>query len=1045
VSFIERTGEGDERGGPCGRVGWPGALVVLLVVCLLLSAVSVLVLPGGGPGARAPSTPPRIVLGAPRIHTPVATSLASPHTGVGSVVATLDLTTNHLFAGNQQPAEQGDPQMVLYDPSNGDFYVRGSAGQTISVVNASTNKVLTSLTVGTGGSAYIPNVPTMATDLATGDVYETNPSLASVGIIQAATNRLAGSISLGTSPGGIVFDASNGNLYTSNWYADNVSIISAATNQVVGSVSVGGEPGAILYDPIDQEVFVSNFNTGNVSVIDTTTEKVVANPRTGLASAEPLALVLNPKDDLVSVVNSITDNITVINGTTNAVAASVPVGSIPTNAIYAPSTDTLWVANGASDNLTVLQQPGNAAIASIGIGHDVQGAAYDPVNGFVYTANFGTNNVSIVNSATDAVVGSVTTSNFPACVGIDSGNGSVYVGNEGTVNADSNLTVISGSTTVAGIDLVEYPTSLTAAPNGDVYSIDYGGQDAAIISESTNLVTGIVPVAAPEPTDSAYDTATGDLFITSEPTGAVTVVTAAGVPVTVLNLGFGSYGVAYDPSNGYVYVSNYYSGNITVIDGATDTVSKVISVAPFNSLGAEIYDPADSSVFVADYSWHNVTVVSGEATTASIQVGNDPSSFAYDPANDTIFVADYGSGNISVINASTNQVAGSFSSYAPSYLAYDPGTNSVYVASFENGAVYAYNASTYASLGAPLVMQSSTRSGDIAYGSVSGYIYVSNEYDSSISILSGVNSTTYPVTFQETGLPPGTGWSVLLNGTSNATFTSTSGFVEPNGTYPFTVEPVPGYTASPANGHVTVAGSAVEQTIQFTATQGGGSYGVAFHESGLPPTTSWSVTLNGTPQSSSSVWVNFTEGNGSYSFTVGAVSGYASSPSSGTLPVAGVAVVQDIVFSTQGPTLAATLSATPASVAVGSTSVLATTASGGAPPYSYVYSGLPTGCATANAASVNCVPSAAGTFGVSVTVTDSSNAKVTASATLTVTGPNSASSSSGGVPIWGWALVVVAILVVLALFFFFAARRKKKNPTPEPIVPMAPPPAPPPP
>ncbi len=440
-----------------------------------------------------------------------------------------------------------------------------------------------------------------------------------------------------------------------------------------------------------------------------------------------------------------------------------------------------------------------------------------------------------------------------------------------------------------------------------------------------------------------------------------------------------------------------------------------------------------------------MTVVSGEATSASIQVGSDPSSFAYDPANGTIFVADYGSGNISVINASTNQVAGSFSSYAPSYLAYDPGTDSVYVSSFENGAVYAYNASTYASLGPPLIIQSSTRSGDIAYGPVSGDIYVSNEFDSSISILSGSNSTSYPVTFQETGLPAGTGWSVLLNGTSNTTLTPTLGFVEPNGTYPFTVAPVTGYTASPASGQVTVAGSAAEQTIHFSAAQGGSSYGVDFHESGLPPTTSWSVTLNGTPQPSSSVWVNFTEGNGSYPFTVGSVSGYTSSPTLGTLPVAGATVVQDIVFSTQGPALAATLTATPASIAVGGTSVLATIASGGAPPYSYVYSGLPAGCATANSPSVNCVPSATGTFGVSVTVTDSSNATVTASATLTVTGPNPVPSSSGGVPIWGWALVVVAILVVLALFFFFAARRKKKDPTPEPVAPMAPPASPPPP
>ncbi len=130
--------------------------------------------------------------------------------------------------------------MVLYDPSSGNFYVRGNGGQTISVVNASTDTVLTSLTVGYGGSAYIPNVPTAALDLATGYLYETNPSLGTVGVIQTSTNVLTASIELGTSPGGIVFDPANGNLYTSNLITDNVSVISGTTNQVLTSIHVGG-------------------------------------------------------------------------------------------------------------------------------------------------------------------------------------------------------------------------------------------------------------------------------------------------------------------------------------------------------------------------------------------------------------------------------------------------------------------------------------------------------------------------------------------------------------------------------------------------------------------------------------------------------------------------------------------------------------------------------------------------------------------------------------------------------------------------------------
>ncbi|MGA8274794.1 MAG: YncE family protein [Thermoplasmata archaeon] len=1030
-----------------------GASVVLLVSLLLVSSFLF--------GAVAAGTPT-----GPRIAGTSSNVPVSPHTvrvaagpitpasgGVGSVIDTLDLTSNRLLPGNQQPAVQGGPQMVLYDPSSGNFYVRGNGGQTISVVNASTDTVLTSLTVGYGGSAYIPNVPTAALDLATGYLYETNPSLGTVGVIQTSTNVLTASIELGTSPGGIVFDPANGNLYTSNLITDNVSVISGTTNQVLTSIHVGGEPGAILYDPIDTEVFVSNFNTGNVSVINTTSEAVVANPRTGLVGSEPVALTLNTKDDLVSVVNSLTDNITVIDGTTNAATASVTVGSVPTSATYAPSTDTLLVANGASNNVTVLQQPGNTAVTSIGIGHGAEGAGYDPKNGYVYTANYGSNSISILDPATNTVVGTVTTNNFPEDLGVDTDSGNVYVANLGTDAADSNLTVISGSTSlpVAAIGLVAYPTSLTAAPNGDLYAIDYGGQDAYIIAESTSLETGIAPAASPGPDDSAYDAATGDLYIASEPTGAVNVVTATGTVVTTLNLGFGSDGVAYDPSNGLVYVSNYYSGNITIINGATETVQTVISVESFDSLAAEIYDPADSSVYVADFLNHNVTVVSGEATNGSIQVGSEPSSFAYDPSNNTIFVANYGSGNISVINASTNQLVGSFSSYAPSYLAYDSGTNSLYMSSRENGQVNAYNATTYALLGPPLNIQSSIISGGIAYSATTGYIYVSNMYDSSISILSGVNVTSYPVTFVESGLTTGTTWGVTLGGSPNDSVGRTIGFIEPNGTYPFTIASVTGYVANVTSGDVLVSDGPATVYIGFTTQSSSNSYPVQFNETGLPAGTQWGVSLapsfaGGSSSVAAPSSIVLEAPNSTYTFTVAAVPGYSASPSSGSLTVAGLPLYQKIAFTAGASALTASLTVDPTSLTLGTSAGFTTTPGGGTPPYSYVYSGLPTGCTTSSVAAFTCTPTVTGTFTITVNVTDLNGAHAVAHATLTVASPSSPAGTSG-LSTLDWGLLVVVVLVILLLLFFFLWRRRRKDeptPAPKPEGPSSPPPSAPP-
>jgi hypothetical protein len=49
---------------------------------------------------------------------------------------------------------------------------------------------------------------------------------------------------------------------------------------------------------------------------------------------------------------------------------------------------------------------------------------------------------------------------------------------------------------------------------------------------------------------------------------------------------------------------------------------------------------------------------------------------------------------------------------------------------------------------------------------------------------------------------------------------------------------------------------------------------------------------------------------------------------------------------------------------------------GGTPPYAVIWNGLPSGCASADSASVQCTPSDAGTFNITVQATDATNAVV---------------------------------------------------------------------
>ena len=74
------------------------------------------------------------------------------------------------------------------------------------------------------------------------------------------------------------------------------------------------------------------------------------------------------------------------------------------------------------------------------------------------------------------------------------------------------------------------------------------------------------------------------------------------------------------------------------------------------------------------------------------------------------------------------------------------------------------------------------------------------------------------------------------------------------------------------------------------------NYLVTFTESGLPAGTSWSVTLNGTTESSSTNTITFSEPNGTYSYSIATVSGYTVSPSSGSITINGENIEKAVTF-----------------------------------------------------------------------------------------------------------------------------------------------------
>jgi hypothetical protein len=125
------------------------ALGSLLACCLLL--LSVQAVPIGASQVRASAAtdiqlpPSDAKQSFPQIseRDRVASNPGNPH-----VASTLVLANNTLFPGNYLPTDPQSPDSVVYDNATGEFFIADYYSASVTVINASTEEIISDITVG---------------------------------------------------------------------------------------------------------------------------------------------------------------------------------------------------------------------------------------------------------------------------------------------------------------------------------------------------------------------------------------------------------------------------------------------------------------------------------------------------------------------------------------------------------------------------------------------------------------------------------------------------------------------------------------------------------------------------------------------------------------------------------------------------------------------------------------------------------------------------------------------------------------------------------
>ncbi len=214
-----------------------------------------------------------------------------------------------------------------------------------------------------------------------------------------------------------------------------------------------------------------------------------------------------------------------------------------------------------------------------------------------------------------------------------------------------------------------------------------------------------------------------------------------------------------------------------------------------------------------------------------------------------------------------------------------------------NGSGNVTPSSGWHSAGSPVIITAFANSSWLLIGwnGTGNGSYSGPQNSSQITMNGPINETAFfafafAVNFEEHGLPEAFGWNVTFNGTTQTSNYFVISFGARNGTYPFTIGPIPGYHANLYAGTVVVAGA--PQTILVVWSLA--TYPVTFLETGLPSGTLWSVSLDGTGGGSTGSTIAFQAVNGTKAFTVTPIPGFHAQVYAGSVKVSGLAVTVEI-------------------------------------------------------------------------------------------------------------------------------------------------------
>jgi YVTN family beta-propeller protein len=542
----------------------------------------------------------------------------------------------------------------------------------------------------------------------------------------------------------------------------------------------------------------------------------------------------------------------------------------------------------------------------------------------------------------------------------------------------SLLTVGLAVLTIAGSVSGAPGRPIAASPNAGIpwFSADPGPEPALRIA----------PADAPAPAAPTPSPPTSGL-----PRGPALATVA--YETRSLHVGSEPVDIAYDDRNDELFVADHGAGEVSVVNGTTNTV--VQSVPAGSSPWAVVYDPDDDTVVALGYrgglSLANASVLNASslALEGTVPLSGGAGSGAFDPRNGLVYASLPLNGTVRAINTSRAQAVANITlgGIGPSGIAFDSDDGDLYVTESSSNNVTEIGGTNDTPFGSIAVGKYPY---GVAFDNRSDTLFVSDAPGYEVNEINGTTGTvtrSVTVGYAPAGIAydgfddrvyvanSGSGNVSVLDGSTGAVVGSI-----PAGYYPEGVTYDPSnhlvYVANDGTSNLTIIGDPLTAALNPPSANVDARGPATFSASGvagIPPYVAYNWSFgDGTFSTGPSADVTHTyAAGGTYPVNV------TVTDSTGR-----TATAQRNV--TIGPApMVSTPTASPPSADIDQSVSFTTSPSLGVPPYPvFHWKGLPPGC-SGSAASVECANlSIPGQYLVTVTVSDSNGAISTTSGAL---------------------------------------------------------------